>query len=242
MIFPETRVYVAACQQARLARLPKQLARLNLPYTLEREEPSVPSGVGLLDSPSRRFRQQVTSEVDRPLLWLEDDIDVPYNFREIWTHYERTLPKDWHVVVFGWGIIMDCQEIKIRCVTPGWWHLEGGTNWYASFDGAQAILVNRGDWRLKLKDKEFRCDSMLCAALKDVGVTEVYHTDTILIGTNDPQDSFGNRRIMKPKMATPIYHSPTRGIRKVKESDFIGQIIPINTFTVIPNWLRNLWQ
>jgi len=214
---------------------------------LERKQPVVQDLYKvLLDECSRRFRQQVITEVDRPLLWLEDDIDVPYNFREIWNYYEQTLPDDWQVAVIGWGIIPDFEEIKIRCITPGWWHLESIE--YASFGGSQAVLVNSGDWRLKLHDKEFRCDCNLCETLKDIGVTKVYHTDTILIGTNDPENTIGDSVIQYSKMTTPRYYQSRNGVqkrnkvRKIRASDFIGSIIPINTFTYLPDWLRNLWQ
>jgi hypothetical protein len=56
-----------------------------------------------LDNASRRFRRQVTLWCDQPLLWLEDDCDVPDDFLEVWSRYERTLPADWKVAVIGWG-------------------------------------------------------------------------------------------------------------------------------------------
>jgi hypothetical protein len=96
-----------------------------------------------LDNASRRFRRQVTLWCDQPLFWLEDDCDVPDDFLEVWSRYERTLPADWKVAVIGWG--------AIYCVAEGWWQLHrinAKTYKHPVFGGTQAVLVNAGRWRL----------------------------------------------------------------------------------------------
>ena len=245
-ILEEARVYACAASQARTNKLPKQLARLHLPYVIDRQLPVYElraTQALVMDAASQRFRQQITSDVDRPLLWLEDDIAIPYNFREIWSHYESTLPEDWSVAVIGWGIIHYRDDTKVRCVTPGWWHLEGSD---VKFSGSQAVLVNRGDWRLKLKDMEFRCDTGLVHALSDIGVTTIYHTDTVLIGTNDIETTHGGAIIQYPTLSTPCFYyiKPSARTRTLVESDFVGEIIPINRFTYMPpvltRWIDNV--
>ena len=174
----------------------------------------------VFDPPSYRFRQQLLVGIDKPFLWLEDDIDIPDNFVDIWSEYEKNLPVDWKVAVLGWGILYD-EGVKIRKVSPGWWHLTGGRINYAAFSGAHAVLVNAGDWRLKLANKEFRCDVGLCGALRDVGVMEIYHSDKVLIGTNDPLTTFGDDVVQYPKMSEPLYFCWENGYRAVREDDYI---------------------
>jgi hypothetical protein len=182
------------------------------------------------DNASRRFRQQVLSFMNRPLLWLEDDCDIPDDFLEVWSRYERTLPMDWKVAVIGWGAIYsdgDNGRAKIRRVAEGWWCLERegvkpGYPAHATFGGAQAVLVNAGEWRRQLTDKIFRCDVELCKVLNEIGVEEIYHTDKILIGTNDPHSVHGNPSATYPKMRQPQYWSwQKREWRAVREGDFV---------------------
>ena len=253
-ILEETKIYVCACQQARLERLPKKLARLNLPYIIERELPSPLENPGrgdvLLDACSRRFRDTCIKDVDKPLLWLEDDIDIPYNFREIWSYYESTLPSDWQVAVIGWGLIPSFAKTKIRCMSPGWWSLVGCP---PRFCGTQAVLINRGGWRLKLEGQRFRCDIHLHEMLKEIGITGIYNTDRILIGTNDVQTTFGAPIIQHKKLIVPRYHmylpntnKPTPKTVPITDKDFVGDIIPITTFTYIPplitQWMKKLMK
>ena len=226
-ILQQARVYVCACKPERIRKIPEQLEKLDLPYIIERELPN-PDGThdkAHLDNCSRRFRQQVITHTDRLLLWLEDDIDIPDNFLEVWTEYEKTLPTDWHVAVPGWGAIY-CdggdQTARIRKVSPGWWHLTRGGS-YGVFGGAQAVLVNRGQWRMGLSEKIFRCDVELCKVLHEIGITQIYHTDKTLIGTNDPHSVFGNLSVMYPTMQEPKYWSWAKmEWRDVQEGDYVS--------------------
>jgi len=228
MSLEKSRIYVAACKNERIAILPQQLQKLNRPYTLEKVMPSYKADGSKMygdnvyfDPPSQRFRQQLLLEIDKPFLWLEDDIDIPDNFIDVWSVYEQNLPDDWKVAVLGWGIIYDNEDIKIRKVSPGWWHLEGGKINYGAFGGAHAILVNTGDWRLKLANREFRCDVGFCGALRNIGVMEIYHSDKILIGTNDPYTTFGDLVVQYLKMSEPLYFGWDNGYRAVTVDDFV---------------------
>ena len=226
-ILESTRIYVAACKYERMLKLPAQLVKLKLPHTIEREPPSYNAngskqyGVNIwFDPPSRRFRRQCMIDVDKPFLWLEDDIDIPDCFLNIWSRYEKNLPADWKVAVLGWGIIYD-EGVRIRNVSPGWWHLDGGKGHYAAFSGSQAVLVNAGDWRRKLAKKEFRCDVGLCGVLKGIGITQIYHSDKVLIGTNDPHTTFGDAVVQYSKMSEPRYFGWKVGYRAIRDDDFI---------------------
>ena len=217
----QTRIYIAACTHERAGKLPEQLEKLNLPYTLERELPNPDESNTKvhLDNPSRRFRQQISTHTDRPLLWLEDDMDIPDNFWEVWGEYEKTLPDDWCVAVIGWGVIYS-EHVKIRRITPGWWHLDGNTA--HMFAGATAILVNSGEWRKQLADKIFRCDVELHKILKEIGITQIYNSDVILIGnTSALTTSEGGLSQQYPPMTVPDYWIAERlERRKPIESDF----------------------
>ena len=216
----QTRIYVAACKPERIRRLPGQLKKLDLPYTIERELPrSREENAGYFNAPSQRFRQQIITDVETPLLWLEDDVDIPDNFFEIWGGYEKTLPVDWCAAVIGWGILASDydDEPKLKRVSPGWWHLTDK----ASFYGTQAVLFNRGEWRTRLQDEVFRADLGFCTAFRKAGIEQFYHTDTILIGTNDPETTFGDPVILYPKLGKPGYYSWQNGKwGEIKESDF----------------------
>ena len=82
------------------------------------------------------------------------------------------------------------------------------------------MLVNAGAWRTRLADKEFRCDVGLCGVLRGIGVTQIYHTDRILIGTNDPLTTFGDAVVQYPVMSAPRYFGWENGYRAVEESDY----------------------
>jgi hypothetical protein len=72
-----------------------------------------------------------------------------------------------------------------------------------------------------LWEKVFRCDVELCKVLNEIGVEEIYHTDTILVGTNDPHSVHGNLSVMYPKMSVPRYWSWQRmEWREVQEEDY----------------------
>jgi len=120
-LLQQARIYVCACKPERIRKLPEQLEKLDSPYIIERELPN-PDGKNTLihfDNASRRFREQVTSHIEVPLLWLEDDCDIPDNFLEVWAEYEKTLPGDWCVAVLGWGAIY-CDGEQGLVVSPFW--------------------------------------------------------------------------------------------------------------------------
>ena len=221
-IIHQARVYICACKHDRIKKLPEQLEKLNVPYVIEKELPSPEqhSTCVLFDATSRRMRQQVIAYTHRPLLWLEDDIDIPENFWGLWEEYEESLPCDWQAAVIGWGIIVD-NGTKIRRVSKGWWHLEKDDK-PSEFLGVQAVLFNSGEWRKLLGDLKFRCDMELCDTLEKIGITQIYHADKILIGTNDPLTTFGYPVIQYPKMSDPQYWSWEKfRYRNIDESDFV---------------------
>ena len=225
MILHQAKIYVAACKPERIRKLPEQLEKLDLPYIIERELPSVQAASGVVfDGCSRRFRDQVLTDTETPLLWLEDDIDIFYNFLEVWAEYEKTLPVDWKVAVLGWGLMHEDGDRapKIREVSPGWWHLEEPVVFAPNFSGTQATLVNGGEWRELFRDKAFRCDIDLCRLLKEHGIEQIYHTDKVLIGTCDPTTTFGDAVVQYPTMTVPKYWSwKELRYRDVQESDFL---------------------
>ena len=201
------RVYVAACRQDRIDRLLPTLKNLGIDeWTLVKERPGNPDDYGkvVLDPPSRRFRQQLTVDVDRPLMWLEDDADVRPDFAQQWQPFGETLPEDWNIAVIGWGSILDNPETKPVFVNDYWCQIEHG-----AFSGAQCVLVNHADWRWELAKHEFRCDSGLLGAMQAAGISGerngVYFTRKILVGTNDPETTFG-----KPVVQYPVYSIPNR--------------------------------
>ena len=104
----------------------------------------------------------------------------------------------------GWGAIY-CdggdKTATIKKVAPGWWQLMRKD--YPVFGGSQAVLVNKGQWRMGLAGKIFRCDVELCKVLHEIGVTQIYHTDKTLIGTNDPHSVFGTPSVICPFQELP---------------------------------------
>jgi len=113
-------------------------------------------------------------------------------------------------------------EVPIRQINSEWLKLEGEK---PGFGGAQAILVNSGDWRLQLKSKAFRCDMELCRALKDIGIDEIYHTKKILIGTVDPITTVGRESVVFPVLTDARWWARQSdgkfGFRDIKESEII---------------------
>jgi GR25 family glycosyltransferase involved in LPS biosynthesis len=216
-LLDQTRIYVAACKEERIAKLPRQLARLQQPYTIERRLP-VPKDQQQwwFNECSRRFREQILTRIDVPLLWLEDDADIPPHFLEVWSDYEKTLPTDWKIAVIGWRYLHD-GSAKIRRTNQGWWHLEG-----KSFYGTQAVLVNRGEWRRGFADKEFLADTGLLDVLRELGIFQIYHSDKILIGAGDPTNVFGEGVYTSASMTSPLYFNEF-GFREIRNDDFIAE-------------------
>ena len=256
-ILDNIRVFVCACSLTRLRKLPNQLAKLELPYTL-RCEPPTDRIVGYEETNacSRRFIEQIITSTDEKLLWLEDDIDVPYNFREIWSHYEGTLPDDWKIAVIGWGAFPDSEALKIRSISRGWWNLEGevtldsGLQCYAPFHGTHAVLFNSGDWRKEFVGRNFYADIQLGTVCHELGITQIYHTDRTLIGTGDINNVFGDAIIQHPKLRVPrpirprYLNGERKGMlsRKLVKDDFIGdQFFPITGFRYLPKDLTKIF-
>lgn len=203
------RVYVAACQQERIDRLLPMLKNLGIDaWTLEKERPGSADDYGkiVLDPPSRRFIHQLTVDVNKPFMWLEDDADIHPDFQERLVPFLEKLPDDWTIAVIGWGLIY--EDTEYIPVNECWCQVQGGQSWGA-FSGAQCVLVNSGEWRYKLAQQEFRCDVGLPGAMRASDISGqrngLYLSRTILVGTNDPETTFG-----KPVVQYAVYSKPRR--------------------------------
>jgi len=209
-ILENIRVYAAACKQERIDRILPTLKNLGIPeWTIEKESPGNPKEYGkiVLDPPSRRFIEQLTVEVERPCMWLEDDADVRPDFQERVAPFLETLPDDWKIAMIGWGLIID--DVECIFVNDHWCQVQSGQNW-GVVAGAQCVLVNSGQWRHELaKQSPFRCDAGLARALKDASVpgqrNGLYLSRTILVGTSDPLTTFG-----QPVIQYQVYTKPRR--------------------------------
>ena len=207
--FSSTRLYVAACKQERIDRILPVIRHLGIEdWIIERERPGNPDDYGrvVLDPASRRFIGQLTVNVERPFMWLEDDADVRPDFQERVAPFLETLPSDWKIAVLGWGLIF--EDIEYLPINEHWCQVQGGQNWGA-FAGAQCMLVNSGAWRENLAKHRFRCDVGLPGAMRAAGIAGqrngLYLSRTILVGTNDPNTTFD-----KPVITYPVYSQPKR--------------------------------
>ena len=204
------RVYAAACKQERIDRILPTLKNLGIPeWTIEKESPGNPDEYGkvVLDPPSRRFIEQLTVEVERPFMWLEDDADVRPDFRERVAPFLAALPEDWKIAMIGWGLVIG--DVECIAVNDHWYQVQNGQDW-GVVAGAQCVLVNRGEWRHELaKQSPFRCDAGLARSLKSANIpgqrNGLYLSSTILVGTSDPLTTFG-----QPVIQHPVYTQPRR--------------------------------
>ena len=138
-------------------------------------------------------------------MWLDDDTDIRPDFQERLQPFMETLPDDWKIAVIGWGILF--EGIDCVAVNDHWLQITSGHD--CAFAGAQCILVNRGEWRHELAKQQFRCDNGLPGAMQRAGVVGtqngLYLSRTILIGTNDPNTTFG-----EPVVQYAVYSKPLR--------------------------------
>lgn len=212
-ILHDIRVYVAACKQERIDRLLPTLKHLGIDgWTVAQVRPGNPDEYGqvLFDQPSRRFVRQLSIDIDRPYMWLEDDAEIAPDFQERWQPYNETLPDDWKIAVIGWGIVFDGTEHKP--VNAHWCQLRGKneSQWkdygtVGAFGGIQCAIINSGEWRNELAKQQFRCDSGLYDAMQRINIDGLYLSTTILVGTNDPLTTFG-----KVVVQYPVYSKPRR--------------------------------
>jgi len=204
----EARVYGAACRTDRTERLLSQIRNLGIAdwqVAVEKPAKSEEYGKIVLDPPSRRFRRQLTVATHRPFVWLEDDADIPPDFKERIRPFFETLPNDWKIAVIGWGLLF--EDIGCKFVNDHWLQITSGHS--CGFAGLQCAVVNSGEWRHELSKWQFRCDNGLPGAMKDAGIEGVenglYLSRTILVGTNDPLTTFG-----EPVVQYPVYSKPMR--------------------------------
>jgi hypothetical protein len=202
-ILDNARAYVAACSQSRLDALLPKLQHLDMKEVTVAQEPRKikcrKSGI-VFDACSNRFRHQMAAGVHRPLVWIEDDADIPENFRTLWAPYEKSLPADWKIAVIGWGVISAIgRKTAWAPVNDLWCHVDG------PFWGTHCVLFNSGQWRHKLAREIFFADSGLHVAMKNAGLNtkEKYHTRSILIGTCDRHNVHG-RPVIGHRTGGPI--------------------------------------
>jgi hypothetical protein len=152
------RVYGAACEPGRTARLLSQIRNLGCKdWKIAVEKPGNAEEYGkiLLDPPSRRFRHQLTVDVHRPFVWLEDDACIMPDFQEQWKPFNDSLPKDWKIAVIGWGFLYDDEGVQWHAVNDHWLQVSGGKNHWGAYCGAHCTIVHSGRWRLELAKHEF---------------------------------------------------------------------------------------
>jgi hypothetical protein len=222
------RVYVAACADRRIERLPVQLEILGLPYVLEKELPApvqrprdARGDYVFWDRCSQRFREQMEIETDRPLLWLEDDIVLPEDFHAVWNCYELSLPLDWQIAILGYLTIRG-KYTRIRVVNNYWWELVDGSGYpdvAPRFGGTQAVLFNSGRWRSALSGKIFQADWGMGRVVKDLRI-RMYFANKRIIGTSDNKSTTtGRRAITAECMSVPIRFDGTNCL-ELTERDF----------------------
>jgi hypothetical protein len=228
-ILQQARVYVAACADRRIVKLPEQLAKLGQPYILEKEHPrSIQSALDsrgdrvFWDRCSQRFTEQAGREVERPLLWLEDDILIPDDFTTIWRDYETAIPHDWQIAVIGYLTIRG-KYTKIKRINARWGELVDSSTYpdlAPRFGGTQAVLFNAGQWRTELSKRFFQADWGLGRVAKDLGL-RMYFSDKRIIGTSDPLSVTVNRRMMTCDCMTLPIHTGRGGAVELTEQDYV---------------------